>query len=176
MPNGCSNRRVSWFKAMVQWLANCSIKNVSFFKAIVNLTLFKAHMYGSMHASQHFKTEIDIILVICYLYCNAIKPHVMQWCCGILSFSISGSVQVPGHLVPDSQCNWSPDLLFLPTLLTLLLRVLFLDPYFVIPFQHSILALHSTDSRRPLDRWLLLLGMGATDITDQGGWQLFIQH
>ena len=50
------------FLAMLQWLANCSIKMFCF-KTIVNITLFKAHVYsGSMHASQHFKTQIYVIL------------------------------------------------------------------------------------------------------------------
>ena len=45
---------------------------------------------------------------------------------------------LPQSHSPQLLINWSSDILFLPTLLTLLLQALFWDPYFDIPFQHSI--------------------------------------
>lgn len=96
-----------------------------------------------MHASQHFKTS-DIHNVNNLLpvnQCN--KPHVMQCCSTIASFSISGSFHVLGHN-PQLLIYWSPDLLFTypfnPTIIvsTVLGSLL----YYSIPPFHSSIPFH----------------------------------
>ena len=61
------------------------------------------HTAVSMHASQHYKTEIYVYNVsnlLPAMQCN-IASYIMQCCSAILSFSISGSIQVLSLLVPN---------------------------------------------------------------------------